>query len=133
MPDWFYRTCARPALFCLPDPAARAIALGIIGTLGRSRAGRAVVEFMGHMAPAPQLAVRFGGTVFPSRVGLGWRVDPEERATIGLCGFGIGVVEICEGRRCSVTRGPDETLEDGETVTATSPPVVNTGSVLKLV
>src|SRR5688572_2460752 len=97
MPDWFYRTCARPALFCLPDDAGRSIALGVISTLGRSKAGRAVIEFMGHMSPASGLAVRVGGVEFVSPVGLGWRVDPERRATRGLSCFGVGCIEIQKG------------------------------------
>lgn len=38
MPDWFYRTVA------LPGNAGRDLALGVIGTLGKSRPGRAVIE-----------------------------------------------------------------------------------------
>jgi hypothetical protein len=44
VPDWFYRTVGQPALFALPDKAARAVALGVMGVLGSNRAGRAVIE-----------------------------------------------------------------------------------------
>jgi hypothetical protein len=44
VPDWFYRTVGQPALFALPDKAARAVALGVLGVLGSNRAGRAVIE-----------------------------------------------------------------------------------------
>src|ERR1043165_5726639 len=112
MPDWFYRTVAQRALFSLPDEAGRAVALGIIGTLGKSEAGRAIIDFMGHMAPDPRLRVRVGGVEFPSPVGLGWRVDPEQRATRGLACFGIGCIEVCAGAQRTVSRTLDDQLED---------------------
>ena len=120
MPDWFYRTCARPALFCLPDHAGRAIALGVIGTLGRSKAGRAVIEFMGHMSPSAGLAVRVGGVEFASPVGLGWRVDPERRATRGLACFGVGCIEVQPGSSHSVARTAGDVLLDGAATGAAS-------------
>ena len=116
MPDWFYRTCARPALFCLPDPAGRAIALGVIGTLGRSKAGRALIEFMGHMSPASSLRVSIDGVEFASPVGLGWRVDPEQLATHGLSCFGGGCIEIQQGGSRGVSRHGGDALDDGDTV-----------------
>jgi hypothetical protein len=60
VPDWFYRTVVQPALFVLPDKAARAVALGVMGVLGSNRVGRAVIDFMGHMHADPRLAVRVG-------------------------------------------------------------------------
>ncbi len=113
MPDWFYRTVAQRVLFSLPDEVARGVALGVIGTLGRSAPGRSVIEFMGHMAPDPRLGVSLGGTQFISPVGLGWRVDPECRATEGLSCFGVGCLEIADGNGREVRRGTNETLQDG--------------------
>ncbi len=104
MPDWFYRTVAQRVLFALPDETGRAVALGVIGGLGKSACGRALIEFMGHMAPDPRLEVRIGGTAFCSPVGLGWRIDPELRATRGLAGFGAGCIEVREGARQAVAR-----------------------------
>ena len=46
MPDWFYRTVAQRVLFALPDETGRAVALGVIGGLGKSACGRALIEFM---------------------------------------------------------------------------------------
>ena len=112
MPDWFYRTTARTILFRLPDPMARTLALGVIGTLGRSRPGRAVIEFMGHMAPEPRLAVTLDGIRLASPIGLGWRVDPERRAGAGLAKFGIGCLEVVAGSRLEVCRGDNESLCD---------------------
>ena len=55
MPDWFYRTVARPLLFRLPVPAARRCALGLVGSLARLPLGPAVIDFLGHMRPDPRL------------------------------------------------------------------------------
>lgn len=120
MPDWFYRTVAQRVLFSLPDDVARGVALGIIGGLGQSTPGRAVIEFMGHMAPDPRLAVTVGGTRYVSPVGLGWRVDPERRATAGLTAFGVGCLEIDEQGH-GVRRGPAETLADEAKTVAAAP------------
>ncbi len=113
MPDWFYRPVAQRALFSLPDEAARGVALGVIGILGKSAAGRSVIEFMGHMAPDPRLSFSIGGTRFASPVGLGWRVDPEQRATGGLSCFGIGCLETYTGPHRTVRRTKGQTLTDG--------------------
>ncbi len=113
MPDWVYRTVARRALFSIPDEAGRAVALGVIGTLGRNAAGRAVIEFMGHMKPDRRLEVRIDGMEFPSPIGLGWRVDPEQRAARGLSHFGVGCIEQWIGPRRRVRRDGDEALCDG--------------------
>ena len=100
MPDWFYRTVAQRALFVLPDTTGRAVALGVIGALGRSAAGGAIIDFMGHMAPDPRLAVQVAGQEFSSPMVLGWRVDPGLRATRGLARFGAGAIEVlAEGGR----------------------------------
>ena len=92
----------------------RAIALGVIGQLGRSAAGRALIEFMGHMKCEPNLAVRLGGVNFASPVGLGWRVDPERRATRGLSCFGVGCIEICDAPRHVTRRPTGSELRDGD-------------------
>lgn len=113
VPDWFYRTVAQPVLFALPDKAARAVALGIMGTLGASRPGRALIDFMGHMHADPRLAVRVGGTMLVSPIGLGWRVDPECRATRALQRFGGGCIERRESGFRSVVHGAGRTLCDG--------------------
>jgi hypothetical protein len=124
MPDWFYRTVAQRALFFLPDEAGRAVALGVIGTLGKSAPGRAVIEFMGHMAPEPRLAVTVAGTRYASPIGLGWRVDPECRASAGLACFGVGCLEATDANRRQVRREAGETLEDG--LVHPEPPQVGT-------
>ncbi len=120
MPDWFYRTVAQPVLFRLPDPLARRLALGVIGTLGRSGPGRALIQFMGHMAPDRRLAVRRGEYEFPARLGLGWRVDPEQWATRGLAEFGVGFIEIHEGSPREVRRGDDALVEGPPLARATA-------------
>lgn len=118
MPDWFYRTVAQRVLFSLPDEAARGVALGVIGSLGKNKAGRSLIEFMGHMAPDPRLAVSIAGTPFASPVGLSWRVDPEHRAVSGLACFGVGCLEVRTGSCRKVHRVADERLADGQIGTA---------------
>jgi hypothetical protein len=112
MPDWFYRTVAQRGLFCLPDEQARAVALGTIGFLGRRRLGRVIIDALGHMRADERLATVVGGTRFPSPIGLGWRVDPEQRATAGLSCFGAGCIEIHAGPRPRVVRSSGETLRE---------------------
>ncbi|HEY0945597.1 MAG TPA: hypothetical protein VGD81_10030, partial [Opitutaceae bacterium] len=62
MPDWFYRTVAQPALFRLPDRMSRAVALGLLGSLGRHAPGRALIDFLGHMHADPRLARQLGAS-----------------------------------------------------------------------
>ena len=94
MPDWSYRTVLRPALFALPARAGRDVALGVMGTLGRVWAGRALIDFLGHMrAPAALRTTRLG-VAFPSRVGFSGCLDPGLRATEALGRFGVGFVEV---------------------------------------
>lgn len=113
MPDWFYRTVAQRVLFRLPDTAARGLALGVIGSLGRSRLGRGVIELLGHMEAEPGLAFEKRGMRFGSPMGIGWRVDPEGRATEGLSCFGVGCIEILDMRDFGCRRGVDGELVDG--------------------
>lgn len=122
MPDWFYRTVSQRLLFSLPDAAGRAVALGVIGTLGGSAVGRGLIEIMGHMAPDARLAVTLAGQRYPSPIGLGWRVDPEQRATEGLACFGVGCIERCEGESPLVKKTPAGELEDGEACVHPSSP-----------
>ncbi len=112
MPDWFYRTVAQRSLFALPGELGRDVALATIGTLGRSAPGRAVIEFLGHMAPPAGIAVRIGDTTFASPIGLGWCVDPGRQALRGLAGFGVGCIEVHDDAQRTVARGADDTLED---------------------
>ena len=85
----------------------------MIGNLGESAPGRALIDFFGHMAADSRLAVRVGDTEFSSPIGLGWRVDPERRATRGLARFGVGCIEVYESEQRAVARGVSETLLDG--------------------
>lgn len=94
MPDWFYRTLGRGGLSCLPDRAARAIALGVTGTLGRSSPGRGLIDLLGHMRADPSLAWEKRGIAASTRIGLGPWVDPEGRAARALARFGTGFIEI---------------------------------------
>jgi hypothetical protein len=126
MPDWFYRTVAQRVLFSMPDETARGLALGVIGTLGNSALGRSVIDFMGHMEPDERLAVSIAGTRFASPIGLGWRLDPERRATAGLSCFGVGCLEMLEGKHRGVRRASghllvDESLRENTTSMTNAP------------
>ena len=94
MPDWSYRTVLRPLLFRLPVTAARDLSLGVMGALGRSRVGSAVIDLLGHMRPPASLRRTHMGLTFPAPVGLGCGLDPEARAVNALARFGFGFLEI---------------------------------------
>jgi hypothetical protein len=120
MPDWFYRPIARNALFLLPDTWSRGLALGTLGTLGRFTLGQALIDFLGHMRTDGRAAVRVAGIDFPSRIGLGWRVDPERRATKAWERFGVGCIEIFRDHSPAVRRGRDEQLIEWDTPATSS-------------
>jgi hypothetical protein len=94
MPDWSYRTVLRPILFRLPPASARGLALGVMGPLGRSAVGRAVIDFLGHMRAPAALRHSLAGLSFPSRAGLGCGLDPQMRAFEAFARFGVGFVEV---------------------------------------
>jgi len=94
MPDWSYRTVLRPALLRLPAATARDVSLGVMGPLGRSAAGRAVIDFLGHMRAPAVLRHELRGLSFPSRAGLGCGLDPHLRAFEAFGRFGVAFVEI---------------------------------------
>ena len=96
MPDWFYRTLSRPALFLLPPKHSRDIALGFMGGLAALPfgAGGKIIDFLGHMRPDPRLKVSALGLQFSSPVGLGPRLDPEGHGVRALARFGVGFIEV---------------------------------------
>lgn len=98
------------------------MALGVMGALGSNRAGRALIDFMGHMHADPRLVVRLGGTMLASPVGLGWRVDPECRATRALARFGVGCIERRESGVRAVVRGAGRALCEGPRVAGGATP-----------
>lgn len=94
MPDWTYQTIFRPALMRLGVERGRRLALGAMGRLARTPGGRRVIQLMGHMGADPRLRVEAGGMSFPTRVGLGCRLDPESVATEAFTEFGFGFMEV---------------------------------------
>ena len=102
MPDWFYRTLARPLLFRLPAEMGRDVALGFMGGLGRLPFGGAVIDFLGHMRAPARLRREHMGLVFPTPVGLGPRLDSHARAAAALSRFGIGFLEVGPVTRAAV-------------------------------
>src|SRR5262245_30283302 len=77
VPDWSYRTLFQPLLFRLPPAAARDVCLGVMGPLGRSPFGGALIDFLGHMHPPAALERRLLGLRFASAAGLGCGLDPD--------------------------------------------------------
>jgi dihydroorotate dehydrogenase len=94
MPDWSYRTVFRPLLFRMPAARARDLALGVMGPLGRSTLGCALIDFLGHMRAPAALRASHMGLAFPSPVGLGPGLDPDAAATNAFARFGFGFVEV---------------------------------------
>lgn len=94
MPDWFYRTVARPLLFKLPAPAARDFALGFMGRLARCPLGTSVIDLLGHMRADPRLRRMFADIAFPGPVGLGVGIDADAIALPALARFGVGFLEV---------------------------------------
>lgn len=94
MPDWSYRTVFRPVLFRLPVDWARTIALRGIGTIAHCPGGRWLISQLGHMQPPRELAWKHGPLPFPSRVGLGHRLDPQGHSRSALELFGFGAIEV---------------------------------------
>jgi dihydroorotate dehydrogenase len=105
MPDWMYRTVSRPLLFRLRPEAARDFSLGLLGLLGRSRLGGAVIDLLGHMRADPRLRRSHLGVSFPSAVGLGPGLDMNAVALPALARFGFGFLEVgpvtAEARRAT--------------------------------
>ncbi|HWE35675.1 MAG TPA: hypothetical protein VG406_03820 [Isosphaeraceae bacterium] len=123
MPDWSYRTILRPLLWRLPPAAAREVSLGVMGALGGSAIGRAVIDFMGHMRPSPRLRRTFSGIEFPSAVGIGRDLDPGALALPALARFGVGFVAIGPiSLEPSAGAGPVERDDVGEAIVLDDPP-----------
>jgi len=117
MPDWFYRTVTQPLLFRLPAETSRACALGAMGTLAKLPGGPQAIDFLGHMRPDERLACRIAGLNFPTRLGLGPRLDPGGMAWPALARFGFGFLEVGpvsakQGERHSAVRQPNQCQRD---------------------
>lgn len=95
MPDWFYRTVARPLLCTLSAAQSRRVAVGFMGGVVRIPLGlgERLIDFLGHMRPAPQLRRVLAGFSFDSPVGLGPKLDPAGHAVRAWARFGFGFLE----------------------------------------
>ena len=130
MPDWSYRTVLQPLLFRLPFETGRDLALGAMGRLSRFTLGSAVIDFMGHMRPADELAREVLNTTFPAPIGIGCVLDPHGVATRAMARFGAGFMEVgpmaierLEGRKAVERRDrscslwlPDDPAADRKSV-----------------
>lgn len=116
MPDWSYQTVFKPLLFLMPPAAARDFALSCMGRLAQLPLGTAVIDFMGHMRPDSRLQCSVGNLTFPSRVGLGARIDPALVATRAFAQFGAGFLEIGPFTLEPIPGGPIERDDSQETL-----------------
>jgi dihydroorotate dehydrogenase len=94
MPDWFYRTVSQPLLFRLTPHASRDLALGVIGTVGRTPGGKYIIDVLGHMIPDARLRRSIAGIEVGSPVGFGIGMDTQLRATAAFRRFGVGLIEV---------------------------------------
>jgi dihydroorotate dehydrogenase len=103
VPDWFYRTLARPLLFRMPVERAQSLACGLLGRVGRLPlgAGGAVIDFLGHMRPDPRLAVSAMGREWIGSVGLGLKLDGGGLAARAWPRFGVSFVEYGPVEACA--------------------------------
>src|SRR5688572_31273732 len=76
MPDWSYHPLLRPIGIALHGDRTRSLTVERMRILGSSALGRWAIRFLGHSAPAPQLAFTKAGIRFQSRVLLDASIDP---------------------------------------------------------
>ncbi len=93
MPDWSYQNLFRPALFRLPPARARDLTLNTVGRLAGGRAGRALIEFMGHMTPPTGAGSDALGGLH-SRVVITAGLSPGWLGLNALGRFGVGALEV---------------------------------------
>ncbi|MGE4180601.1 MAG: hypothetical protein AB7J34_12305 [Limisphaerales bacterium] len=93
MPDWTYRTFAKPILEALPRVFARQGVLHSLAFLARIPGGLRILDFFGHMQPDPRLRVEMAGRSWSTPVGIGVELDPEGLAECAWSRFGVGFVE----------------------------------------
>ncbi len=94
MPDWSYRTILKPLLERIAGRnGARVVVRGLAG-LAAMPLGSRVLDFFGHMAPDPRLAVTVAGRRWSTPLGLGCRLDPTGVALSAWDRFGVGFVEL---------------------------------------
>ena len=90
MPDWSYHPLLRPLLRALPG-SARSGVLRAASRLAATRAGGAVVAFVGHTDPPPAAATRVGDLALRSPLGAGVALDGALAPLVSR--FGLGFVE----------------------------------------
>ncbi|MDT0163044.1 dihydroorotate dehydrogenase [Bacillus sp. AG4(2022)] len=93
MPDWSYHPIFKPILERLPGGAGREFIHKGMNTLSSLPGGRHIIEFLGHMSPAPELQKTMLGYSFQSPVGLSGKVDPLLSGTKAFTGLGFGFLE----------------------------------------
>lgn len=94
MPDWSYHVVFKPLLFALPADLSKRVIMHCVATMGALPGGPNVIDFMGHMSPAPTLAFEGIGVRFPGRIGLGAGLCENKNQLRAFERFGFGFIEI---------------------------------------
>ncbi|GHI01164.1 hypothetical protein AM1BK_47060 [Neobacillus kokaensis] len=94
MPDWSYHTLFKPILQTLPPSFSREFIHRGMSLLSSSLIGRALIEFLGHMAPSKNPEKSLFGIPFLSTVGLSGKIDPKLSGLQAFQNLGFGFIEI---------------------------------------
>lgn len=94
MPDWSYHPLFKPWLFRLPGEKGREFIHRGMSFISSLPGGSGFIEFLGHMAPSPQLKKELGDISIASPIGLSGKVDPLLTGTKAFSHLGFGFIEI---------------------------------------
>jgi dihydroorotate dehydrogenase len=94
MPDWSYLTLVAPAARHLPPRRARDLVLGAFGGLAQQPGGGWLIQSLADARPPSAASFAMLGLSLAGRVGISGEVDPWLRATTGLAGLGVGLIEV---------------------------------------
>ncbi|MGG0718424.1 dihydroorotate dehydrogenase [Robertmurraya massiliosenegalensis] len=94
MPDWSYHPLFKPWLFRLPGEKGREFIHRGMSFISSLPGGVGFIEFLGHMAPSPQLKKDFCDLSIASPIGLSGKVDPLLTGTKAFSHLGFGFIEI---------------------------------------
>lgn len=93
MPDWSYITLVQPVLSRLPDDWARRFINGWFSALTRIPGGHSLVDLLGAMLPAPDVAATLpDGSSLASNLVMTNCIDPRGQAARAFGRFGFGAL-----------------------------------------
>ena len=94
MPDWTYHPLRRPMAALFGERRSRRMALGLVGTLARVGAGRALITGLGHTTPPPGAGVVVANVRCQAPVGASLGLTAALDAVGAMPALGAGLVEI---------------------------------------